>query len=62
MNPNAKLSLTQNDMKNVERRMFDYQLAETVAQVHRYFDACMTVNAKIENDTPIAKNTENWIN
>ena len=57
MDPNVKLSFTQNYMKNIERRIFAFQRAETVAHVHQYFDACMPVNVANENDTPIANKT-----
>ena len=62
MDLNVKLSFTQNDIKNIERRIFAFQRAETVAHVHQYFDACMPVNVANENDTPIAKNAVNWTN
>ena len=61
MDPNVKLSFTQNDIKNVERRMLAFQRAETVAQVQD-FDACMPLIVPIENDTPIAENAETWTN
>ena len=40
MDLNVKLSFTQNDIKNIERRIFAFQRAETVAHVHQYFDEC----------------------
>ena len=55
MDPNVKVSFTQNDIKNVEHRMSAFQGAETVAQVHQYFDACLPVNVQIETDTPTPK-------
>ena len=55
MDPNVKLAFSQNDIKNIERRMFAFQRAETVAHVHQYFDACMPVNVGNENDHLLQK-------
>ena len=60
MNPNAKLSLTQNDMKNVQRRMFDFQRAETVAQVHQYSSDIIKSNKRQISKSNISETAANF--